>query len=102
MGLTNVEAGVIISAVASLLAAWSLLVVLNKQWVLAGALAARSALRSWQPIVVAAAVNLLQARRSGEPSRKRVLLGTALAPLGWVGYILWVAGAQGRSWATSA
>lgn len=84
------------------LAAWSLYAVLTGRWVAAGLLAACAGLTRPVGLAVVAAVwaaglaALLRERR-GDPAdrspprgRAAVLLGMAVAPLGAVGYVLWV------------
>ncbi|MFF2653260.1 hypothetical protein [Streptomyces sp. NPDC058045] len=78
------------------LAAWSLYAVLTGRWVWAGSLAALCGLTRPTGAAVAGAVavtGLLTLRRhfSG-----RVLAGTLLAPLGWLGYLAWVGVRLGR------
>nr|WP_223772133.1 glycosyltransferase family 39 protein [Streptomyces huiliensis] len=79
------------------LAAWSLYAVLAGRWPAAGMCAALAGLtRPVGAAVVAAvwvtaAVTLLRRdRRPEPPERRRMLLGVALAPLGWLGYVVWV------------
>ncbi|WP_240796471.1 hypothetical protein [Streptomyces sp. RFCAC02] len=89
------------------LAAWALYAVLTGRWVTAGLLAAVAGLARpsgaavvaavWIPAVVA----YVMARRgeaAGAPGGRpwgRVLLGVALAPLGWFGYVAYVGVRQG-------
>ncbi|MEU5052170.1 glycosyltransferase family 39 protein [Streptomyces sp. NPDC021096] len=85
------------------LAAWSLYCLLTGRWVWAGAFAALAGLtRPVGAAVVAAvwitaAVALLRARRAPDrrPPLPRVLLGVALAPLGWLAYFAWVGARTG-------
>ncbi|WP_422125625.1 hypothetical protein [Streptomyces caatingaensis] len=77
------------------LAAWTLYAVLCGRWAAAGALAALAGLtRPVGAAVVAAvwvsAVVTLVRRRPGRAERGRVLAGVALAPLGWLAYVVWV------------
>ncbi|MEX2985194.1 hypothetical protein [Streptomyces sp. C36] len=80
------------------LAAWSVYAVLSGRWVWAGAFAALAGLtRPVGAAVVAAvwitaAAALVRARRDGgeRPPLARLLLGAALAPLGWLAYFVWV------------
>ncbi|WP_055553199.1 hypothetical protein [Streptomyces sp. NBRC 110028] len=81
------------------LAAWSVYGVLTRRWVWAGVLAALAGLtRPVGAAVVAAvwitaAVELLSGERwrCAFHTQRRVLAGVALAPLGWLGYVVWVA-----------
>ena len=76
------------------LAAWSLYAVITRRWLIAGVLAALAGLT--RPIgvavvaalVITAVVVLLQRRETG--TWWRVLVGTLIAPLGWLGYVGWV------------
>lgn len=85
------------------LAAWSLYCLLTGRWVWAGAFAALAGLtRPVGAAVVAAvwitaAVALLRARRAPDPRPPlpRLLLGVALAPLGWLAYFAWVGARTG-------
>ncbi|WFB11873.1 glycosyltransferase family 39 protein [Streptomyces sp. LX-29] len=80
------------------LAAWGVYAVLCGRWVTAGVLAALAGLtRPVGAAVVAAvwltaAATLLPGRRGprDRAERRRMLLGLALAPLGWCGYVVWV------------
>nr|WP_260867843.1 hypothetical protein [Streptomyces sp. SAJ15] len=90
------------------LAAWSLYAVLTERWLWAGTLSLLAGLTRPTGIAVAAAVlttaalTLWRRRRDGPrakeraPAPGRVLLGAALAPLGWLGYIGWVGVRLGR------
>ncbi|MEU1805234.1 hypothetical protein [Streptomyces sp. NPDC019937] len=81
------------------LAAWSVYAVLTRRWVWAGVLAALAGLtRPVGAAVVAAvwitaAVELLPGERWRRAfhTHRRVLAGVVLAPLGWLGYVVWVA-----------
>ncbi|KUL33866.1 hypothetical protein ADL22_32180 [Streptomyces sp. NRRL F-4489] len=90
------------------LAAWGCYAVLTGRWVWAGALASLAGLtRPVGAAVVAAvwitaAVTVANERAGGVRWRallggrhRRMLLGAALAPLGWCGYVLWVGARQG-------
>ncbi|UQA96270.1 glycosyltransferase family 39 protein [Streptomyces halobius] len=90
------------------LAAWSLYCVLTGRWVWAGVLASLAGLtRPVGAAVVAAlwvtAVLTVRDERAGGASPRAVfrgrhrgmLTGVLLAPLGWLGYVLWVAARQG-------
>ncbi|MYT29725.1 hypothetical protein GTY73_13025 [Streptomyces sp. SID8354] len=90
------------------LAAWGLYCVLTGRWVWAGALAALAGLtRPVGAAVVAAvwisaAVTVANERAGGVRARaflrgrhRRMLLGVALAPLGWCAYVLWVGAREG-------
>ncbi|MEU3983889.1 hypothetical protein AB0F77_28065 [Streptomyces sp. NPDC026672] len=74
-------------------AAWSLYAVLCGNWLWAGTLAALAGLSRPNGFAVAAAVLAAAAceawRRRGRVSH-RLWTGTALAPLGWTAYVLWV------------
>ncbi|MFF8812559.1 hypothetical protein [Streptomyces pactum] len=80
------------------LAAWSLYALLDRRWVLAGALAALAGLTRPVGAAVVAAVWLTAgaelARDAGRRRRwwheRAMLAGVALAPLGWAGYVVWV------------
>jgi hypothetical protein len=90
------------------LAAWALYAVLTGRWVTAGALASLAGLTRPVGAAVVAAVwaaaitEYARDRRTppaGEPERRHALrraLGTALAPLGAAGYVLWVGHRTGR------
>jgi hypothetical protein len=77
------------------LAAWALYAVLTGRWVRAGALAALAGLTRPTGAAVVAAVwtgaALALRRGAPAPERTRILLAAALAPAGWLGYVLWVA-----------
>ncbi|MES4906909.1 mannosyltransferase family protein [Streptomyces sp. NPDC000395] len=81
------------------LAAWAVYALLTGRWVGAGSLAALAGLtRPVGAAVIAAvwvtaAVALLPGGRwrlAWHPEHRRMLLGVALAPLGWLGYVAWV------------
>ncbi|MFE7120882.1 mannosyltransferase family protein, partial [Streptomyces sp. NPDC057654] len=87
------------------LAAWSLYAVLTGRWVWAGTLSLFAGLTRPTGVALAAAVSvsallaLREARREGTGSTggtARIAAGCALAPLGWLGYIIWVAVRLGR------
>lgn len=75
------------------LAAWSLYAVLTRRWLWAGVLAALAGLSRPTGFAVAAAVGAVAIQ---EIVRRRgrvpvgLWVGTAMAPLGWVGFVLWV------------
>ncbi|WP_243741132.1 hypothetical protein [Streptomyces sp. 8K308] len=74
------------------LAAWALYAVLTGRWVWAGSLALAAGLTRPSGAAVVAAVWLpaaLQVWRARRAS-PRLLLGVALAPLGWLGYVVYV------------
>ncbi|MFJ8154362.1 hypothetical protein [Streptomyces sp. NPDC094468] len=74
-------------------AAWSLYAVLAGNWLWAGALAALAGLSRPNGFAVAAAVlvaAVCEAHRRRGRAAPRVWAGAALAPLGWLGYVLWV------------
>lgn len=79
-------------------AAWSLYAVLTGRWVWAGTLAALAGLSRPNGLAVAAAVLVTAAceivRRRGKVTH-RLWTGAALAPLGWLGYVLWVGHREG-------
>ncbi|MET9377786.1 hypothetical protein ABZX98_27270 [Streptomyces sp. NPDC002992] len=72
-------------------AAWSLDALLTRRWLWAGTLAALAGLSRPNGIAVAAAVLAAVAyalwRREGS---RRLWAGAALAPAGWLSYVLWV------------
>lgn len=86
-------------------AAWTLYAVLTRRWLWAGALCVLAGLTRptamvlTAAVVVAAAVELRRAYRDGDGSARRWRPAAAalLAPLGWVGYMLWTGWAVG-SW----
>ncbi|MGW3499010.1 hypothetical protein [Streptomyces sp. NPDC001020] len=75
------------------LAAWSLYAVLKGRWLWAGALAALAGLSRPTGFAVAAALCVVAAyeiiRRRGRAPLS-LWIGAAIAPLGWVGFVLWV------------
>ncbi|MFF0437663.1 glycosyltransferase family 39 protein [Streptomyces sp. NPDC004327] len=79
------------------LAAWSLLAVLRDRWILAGALSVLAGLTRptaaalIAAIGITALVTVVRERRL----RARVAVGTLLAPLGWLAYIVYVGIRQG-------
>lgn len=79
-------------------AAWSLYAVLTGRWVWAGALAALAGLSRPNGFAVAAAVLVTAAYevrgRRGKVTH-RLWTGAALAPLGWISYVLWVGWRKG-------
>ncbi|MFD8380274.1 mannosyltransferase family protein [Streptomyces sp. NPDC059679] len=85
------------------LAAWAVYALLTGRWVWAGSLAALAGLTRPVGAAVIAAVWITAAaallpagrwrlawRRLVGREHRRVLLGVALAPLGWLGYVVWV------------
>jgi hypothetical protein len=89
-------------------AAWALYCAVTNRWLWAGTLSSLAGLTRPNGIAVAAGVGLgalaallqcYRLRRRGEPSYVtwwRPLVGGALAPLGWFGYIAWVGTRLGR------
>ncbi|MER6142713.1 hypothetical protein ABT174_22165 [Streptomyces sparsogenes] len=86
------------------LAAWGVYALLTGRWVWAGSLAALAGLTRPVGAAVVAAVWLTAAaallpggrwRGAWRPERRRMLLGVALAPLGWLGYVAWVGARTG-------
>lgn len=81
------------------LAAWSVLAVLRDRWVLAGVLCVFAGLTRptaaalIAAIGIAAVVTVVRERRL----RARVAAGTLLAPLGWLGYVVYVGVRQGSA-----
>ncbi|MET8506072.1 hypothetical protein ABZV60_15625 [Streptomyces sp. NPDC004787] len=81
------------------LAAWALLALLRDRWVLAGALCVLAGLTRptaaalIAAIGITAVVTVVRERRL----RARVLAGTLLAPLGWLGYVVYVGVRQGSA-----
>ncbi|MEU6218957.1 hypothetical protein ABZ845_15745 [Streptomyces sp. NPDC047022] len=80
------------------LAAWSLYCVLTGRWLWAGALAALAGLSRPTGFAVAAAVGIVAVyeiiRRRGRVPW-RLWAGAAIAPLGWVSFVLWVGAHRG-------
>nr|WP_037762247.1 membrane protein [Streptomyces sp. 142MFCol3.1] len=80
-------------------AAWSLYAVLGGHWVWAGVLAALAGLSRPNGFAVAASVLAAAAyevwRLRARKVPHRLWTGAALAPLGWVGYVLWVGRRRG-------
>jgi hypothetical protein len=75
------------------LAAWSLYGVLKGRWLWAGALAALAGLSRPTGFAVAGAVGLAagyEALRRRGRAPASLWAGAVLAPLGWLGYVLWV------------
>ncbi|MDT9691110.1 glycosyltransferase family 39 protein [Streptomyces sp. P9(2023)] len=80
------------------LAAWSLYALLTHRWLWAGALAALAGLSRPNGIAVAAAVLVAAAFALGRGRGRaapRVWAGAALAPAGWIAYVLWVGAHRG-------
>ncbi|MFI8963453.1 glycosyltransferase family 39 protein [Streptomyces sp. NPDC053493] len=79
-------------------AAWSLYAVMTRRWLWAGTLATLAGLSRPNGVAVAAAVLAAAAlelwRRRGRTGR-RVWAGAALAPVGWLSYLLWVGARRG-------
>ncbi|UUN28233.1 mannosyltransferase family protein [Streptomyces sp. FIT100] len=79
-------------------AAWSLYALLTRRWLWAGTLAALAGLTRPNGVAVAAAVVVVAAyelvRRKGAGGW-RLWAGAALAPAGWLGYLLWVGSRTG-------
>ncbi len=82
-------------------AAWSLYAVLTGRWVWAGALAALAGLARPNGVAAAAAVlatasyEIVRCVRARRKVTHRLWTGAALAPLGWLGYVLWVGHREG-------
>ncbi|MFI9650405.1 hypothetical protein ACIHAA_29570 [Streptomyces sp. NPDC052040] len=81
------------------LAAWSLYALLQRRWLWAGGLAALAGLSRPTGFAVAAAVGAVAVqeivrRRGRVPAG--LWIGTAVAPLGWVGFVLWVGAHTGN------
>jgi Dolichyl-phosphate-mannose-protein mannosyltransferase len=74
-------------------AAWTVQALLDRRWLLAGLLATLAGLTRPVGVAVAAAVVVTAAvaLARGERDRLRAVLGAAAAPLGWLGYVAWVA-----------
>ncbi|MFE9861084.1 hypothetical protein [Streptomyces sp. NPDC005780] len=92
------------------LAAWSLYAALTRRWVVAGGLCALagltrpSAAALIAALAITAAVTLVREYRSGATDgivrrNARMLLGVAVAPLGWLAYVVYVAVRQGSPFA---
>ncbi|MFG2920537.1 hypothetical protein ACGFYA_03365 [Streptomyces sp. NPDC048305] len=91
-------------------AAWSLYAVLKGRWITAGALCVLAGLTrpTAAALIAALAVTavavLLRERRTGDRRgllrrNARMLLGVCIAPLGWLGYVVFVAVRQGSPFA---
>lgn len=80
------------------LAIWSLYFVLKRRWLWAGTLAALAGLSRPSGFAIALAVSLAAAHEAWQ-QRGRVPVslwaGAVIAPLGWLGYVLWVGGQTG-------
>ncbi|MET9799586.1 hypothetical protein [Streptomyces sp. NPDC006368] len=81
-------------------AAWSLYAVLTGRWLWAGTLAALAGASRPNGVAVAAAVVVTAAyellrRGRGARGDRRLWAGAAVAPAGWVGYLLWVGARRG-------
>jgi hypothetical protein len=74
-------------------AAWTVHALLDRRWLLAGLLATLAGLTRPVGVAVAAAVVVaaVVALAWGERDRLRAVLGATIAPLGWLGYVAWVA-----------
>ncbi|MGP4000299.1 hypothetical protein [Streptomyces sp. 8N706] len=93
------------------LAAWSVYAVLRRRWVWAGGLAVLAGLTRpsaaavvaaiWIPAAVLLIREYRDGTRPGELLRRhrRVLAGVVLAPLGWLGYVVYVAVRNGSPFA---
>ncbi|MFF2726718.1 hypothetical protein ACFVS9_02245 [Streptomyces sp. NPDC058008] len=92
------------------LAAWSLYAVLRDRWILAGALCVLAGLTRPSAAALIAALALTAAAvlvrewRAGARAdlvrrNARMLLGVCLAPLGWLGYVVFVAVREGAPFA---
>ncbi|WP_326672121.1 hypothetical protein [Streptomyces sp. NBC_01257] len=92
------------------LAAWSLYAVLTRRWIVAGALCVLagltrpSAAALIAALAITAAVTLVREYRAGATDgivgrNGRMLLGVAIAPLGWLGYVVFVAVREGSAFA---
>ncbi|MGW8488460.1 hypothetical protein [Streptomyces sp. NPDC055886] len=93
------------------LAAWALYAVLKGRWIVAGALSVLAGLTRptaaalIAALAVTAAVTLVRAyrdeRRAGPVLRRhaRMIAGVALAPLGWLAYVVFVAVREGSPFA---
>ncbi|MFE7773968.1 hypothetical protein ACFU5O_08715 [Streptomyces sp. NPDC057445] len=78
------------------LAAWSLYAVLNGRWIIAGALCALAGLTrpSAAALVAAIGITAIVDLVRGRPTW-RMAAGVLLAPLGWLGYVVFVAVREG-------
>lgn len=92
------------------LAAWSLYAALTRRWIVAGALSVLagltrpSAAALIAALAITAAVTLVREYRAGATDgivrrNGRMLAGVALAPLGWLGYVVFVAVREGSPFA---
>ncbi|MFJ6431106.1 hypothetical protein [Streptomyces sp. NPDC091416] len=92
------------------LAAWSLYAALTRRWIVAGGLCALagltrpSAAALIAALAISAAVTLVREYRGGAVDglvrrHGRMLLGVALAPLGWLAYVVFVAVREGSPFA---
>ncbi|MFJ7490448.1 hypothetical protein ACIQZB_04195 [Streptomyces sp. NPDC097727] len=91
-------------------AAWALYAVLTRRWIVAGALCVLagltrpSAAALIAALAITAAVTLVREYRAGRTDgivrrNARMLTGTALAPLGWLAYVAFVAVREGSPFA---
>lgn len=91
-------------------AAWTLYAVLTRRWIVAGALCVLagltrpSAAALIAALAITAAVTLVREYRAGRTDgivrrNARMLTGTALAPLGWLAYVVFVAVREGSPFA---
>ncbi|MFJ1674511.1 hypothetical protein ACIODT_05655 [Streptomyces sp. NPDC088251] len=91
-------------------AAWALYAVLTRRWIVAGTLCVLagltrpSAAALIAALAITAAVALVREYRAGRTDglvrrNARMLIGTALAPLGWLAYVVFVAVRQGSPFA---
>ncbi|WP_428986039.1 hypothetical protein [Streptomyces pyxinae] len=74
-------------------AAWSLYAVLRDRWILAGALCAVAGLTRPSAVALIAALGVTAVVRAVRERRAglRMVAGVLLAPLGWLGYVVFVA-----------
>ncbi|MEU8621823.1 glycosyltransferase family 39 protein [Streptomyces sp. NPDC048623] len=74
------------------LAAWSVLAVLRDRWILAGALAVLAGLTrpTAAALIAAIGITAIVTVVRERKLRARVAAGTLLAPLGWLGYVVYV------------
>ncbi|MGW7361836.1 mannosyltransferase family protein [Streptomyces sp. NPDC054841] len=81
------------------LAAWSLYAVLTDRWIVAGALCAAAGLTRPSAAALVAALGITAVvsvfRNGREALRWRMVVGVLLAPLGWFGYVCFVAVREG-------